>query len=241
MKSEILDPKSINKRPTMGDVARICRVTEATVSRVLNHKTKNFSTSEAVRTRILNTTKELGYAPNLTARALSEQNTRVIGLFASPRTHVAEGINESLIEGIAETLHAGGYELFFGLSRTAQGAKKSLPSWRFDGALLMQAPKPEMVAELDVGRVPYVCVNERVGRAIAYVLADDAMGMNRAILHLKQLGHTRFAYANARASNATHYRVHDRYRTILAAAQDQSIQLVAGHELPFDSPEEFIR
>ena len=98
MKSEILDPKSINKRPTMGDVARICRVTEATVSRVLNHKTKNFSTSEAVRTRILNTTKELGYAPNLTARALSEQNTRVIGLFASPRMHVAEGINESLIE-----------------------------------------------------------------------------------------------------------------------------------------------
>jgi LacI family transcriptional regulator len=225
----------------MADVARICRVTEATVSRVLNHKTKNFSTTEAVRKRILDTTRELGYAPNLTARALSERNTRVVGLFASPQTHVAEGINESMFEGIAETLHAGGYEVFFGLSPSVRSAMKTSPSWRLDGAILMQAPKPETVAELDVRRVPYVCVNERVGRALAYVLADDAMGMNRAISHLTQLGHRRFAYANARSSNATHYSVHDRYRTLLSAAQNQSIQLVEGHEMPFNSPEEFLR
>jgi LacI family transcriptional regulator len=229
----------MSKCPTMADVARICRVTEATVSRVLNHKTKNFSTTEAVRKRILDTTRELGYAPNPTARALSERNTRVIGLFASPQTHVAEGINESLIEGVAETLHAGGYEVFFGLSPSIRSDRKSSPSWRFDGAILMQAPKPETVAELDVRRVPYVCVNEQAGRPIACVLADDAMGMNRVISHLTQLGHKRFAYANARSTS--HYSVRDRYGALQTAAQNQSIQLVAAHEMPFNSPDEFIR
>ena len=102
----------------------------------------------------------------------------MIGLFASPQTHVAEGINESLLEGIAETLHSGGYDVFFGLS-PVRSTKNVLPFWRFDGAVLMQAPKPETVAEMDLRRVPYVCVNERVGKPAAFVLADDAMGMTR--------------------------------------------------------------
>src|ERR1700676_2640168 len=82
-----------NKRPTITDVARLCGVTAATVSRVLNDKKKNFSTTEAVRQKIWDTARQLGYAPDLSARSLSLRNTRVIGLFASPQTHVAEGIN----------------------------------------------------------------------------------------------------------------------------------------------------
>src|SRR5205814_1862148 len=109
-----------------------------------------------------------------------------------------------------EVLHAGGYDVFFELG-AATGAGPALPFWRFDGAILMQAPKPETVTELDRRRVPYVCVNERVGNPAAHVLADDVMGMNRALEHLMQLGHRRIAYANARASYFSHYSVTDRY------------------------------
>src|SRR5438132_5433722 len=97
---------SVRGRPTITDVARLCGVTPATVSRVLNGK-KKFSTSEAVREKILATAQKLGYVPDLSARNLNRRTTRIIGLFASPQTHVAEGINESLLEGIAEVLHAG--------------------------------------------------------------------------------------------------------------------------------------
>ena len=84
-------------RPTITDVAKLCGVTPATVSRVLNGK-KKFSASEAVREKIFNTARKLGYVPDLAARNLNRRNTRIIGLFASPRTHVAEGINESLLD-----------------------------------------------------------------------------------------------------------------------------------------------
>src|ERR1044072_651628 len=121
-------------RPTLVDVARLCGVTPATVSRVLNGK-KKFSASEAVREKIFDTARKLGYVPDLAARHLNRRATRIIGLFASPQTHVAEGINESLLEGIAEDLHAGGYDVFFELS-SSDGPEKGLPFWRFDGAIL---------------------------------------------------------------------------------------------------------
>src|SRR5947207_2312032 len=224
-------------RPTITDVARICGVTPATVSRVLNAK-KKFSTSEAVREKILATAQKLGYVPDLAARNLNRRSTRIIGLFSSPQTHVAEGINESLIEGIAQTLHAGGYDVFFEL---APAGGNAMPFWRFDGAILMQAPKPETVTELDRRRVPYVCVNERVGSPVASVLADDVMGMNRALEHLVQLGHRRIAYANARASYFSHYSVTDRYETLLTGVRERKLELVAGHDSSFSSPGDFLR
>jgi hypothetical protein len=100
------NPKEASKRPTIADIARLCGVIAATVSRVLNN-TENFSTSETVRKKIRDTAQDLGHRPDLGARNLSLRNSRVIGPFASPHTHIAEGINESLIEGITETLHGG--------------------------------------------------------------------------------------------------------------------------------------
>jgi LacI family transcriptional regulator len=229
----------MSRQPTIKDVAKLCGVTAATVSRVLNHK-KKFNTSEAVRERIWETARRLGYAPNLNARDLRRESSHIIGLFASPQTHVAEGINESLIEGMAEVLHAGGYDVFFELS-PIRSVKSPLPFWRFDGALLLQSPKPETVTELDRRRVPYVCVNERVGRPTAHVLADDAMGMRRAVTHLIQLGHKRIAYANARAAYFSHYSVEERYETLLSETKSRGIKLVPGHDKPIPSGVDFLR
>ncbi|HWB54871.1 MAG TPA: LacI family DNA-binding transcriptional regulator [Tepidisphaeraceae bacterium] len=228
----------MGSRPTITDVARLCGVTPATVSRVLNGK-KKFSTSEAVREKIIATARKIGYVPDLAARNLNRGTTHIIGLFASPQTHVAEGINEALLEGLAQALHAGGYDVFFELSPTAT-QDRALPFWRFDGAILLQAPKRETVLELDRRRVPYVCVNERVGNPVATVIADDAMGMNRVLDHLAQLGHKRLAYANARATYFSHYSVTERYETLLTGARKRSLHLVDGHENPFSSATEFL-
>lgn len=241
MRSKLIcNQQAVSNKPTLLDVARGCGVTKATVSRVLNNKKKNFTIPQALRQRIWNKTHELGYVLNTTARTLSMGTTKVVGLFASSRTGVAEGINQALIEGIAETLDEGGYEVYIGLT-PIQSAKNRLPLCHFDGAILMPDPKPETVMELDMRGVPYVCVNERVGRAVAHVLADDAMGMNAAISHLTQLGHKRFAYANVRLADATHYSVHDRYQTLLTAAGNGTIQLVDGCDLPMNSPADFIQ
>jgi LacI family transcriptional regulator len=228
----------LSRRITITDVAKLCGVTPATVSRVLNGK-KHFSASEAVRQKIVETARKLGYVPDLAARNLHRRDTHIIGLFASPRKHAAEVIDESLIEGLTEMLHAGGYDVFFELS-AANRQKEALPFWRFDGAVLMQSPKIEAVIELDRRRVPYVCINERVGDPVAFVLADDAMGMKQAVAHLHQLGHKRLAYANARAMDFSHYSVVERYETLLAEVRTRSMELAPGHDTPFTSAAEFL-
>jgi LacI family transcriptional regulator len=231
----------VSKRPTIADIARLCGVTAATVSRVLNN-TENFSTSESVRQKIRDTARDLGYMPDLSARNLSLRNSRVIGLFASPYTHIAEGINESLIEGITETLHGSGYDVFYGLSRRRR-TKNPVPFWRFEGAVLMQAPRPEIVAELDFRHVPYVCVNERLGQPAACVMADEVMGMKAIVSHLTDLHHERIAYANAPSNYFNHYSVEERHGTLVDLARAQNLRLVEGHDAPFHphSPAVFVR
>lgn len=238
IKEQIGMIERMSARPTLVDVAKLCGVTPATVSRVLNGKQK-FSASDAVREKIFETAAKLGYVPDLSARNLNRRATRIVGLFASPVTHVAEGINDSLLDGISSVLHAGGYDVFFELS-AASSATPPLPAWRFDGAILMQAPKPETVAELDRRRVPYVCVNERIGNPTASVLADDVMGMTRAVEHLQQCGHQRIAYANARAGYFNHYSVSERYETLLSEVSSRGMELAPGHDVPFSTASDYL-
>jgi len=72
------------------------------------------------------------------------------------------------------------------------------------------------------------------------VLADDVMGMKRALEHLAQLGHKRFAYANARATYFNHYSVTERYETLLAGVKKRGLELVEGHDQPFSSASDFL-
>jgi LacI family transcriptional regulator len=242
-KSDLVSPvsrtiPSVAKRPTIIDVANLCGVTAATVSRVLNDK-KNFSTTEVVREKILATARKLGYVPNIAARNLVRGATHIIGVFASPRTHIAEGINESLLNGIAAIMHPAGYDVFYevGSSETSKG---SVPYWRFDGAILLQMPRPETIETLDSGNVPYVCVNERVGKPQSTILADDTMGMRRALEHLVQLDHKRIAYANARGGYFDHYSVTERYGTLLEGVRKHGLTLIDRHDTPFQSAQYFL-
>ena len=153
-----------------------------------HYRTRGGAEQCAAFATLLATARKLGYVPDLSARNLNRQSTHIIGIFASPKTHIAEGIYESLLDGITEVLHTSEYDVFLDLSGNRQHA---VPFWRFDGAILLQSPRIEIIKELDRRRVPYVCVNEKIGSPVAQVLADDVMGTRLAVEHLQQLGHRR--------------------------------------------------
>ncbi len=239
----VIEPKihimpRMSQRVTIVDVAKVCGVTPATVSRVLNQK-KKFSTTETVRDRIFDAAKKMGYVPNLAARNLVRQETHIVGVFASPLTHIAEGINESLLEGFASVLHPAGYDVFFEMS-PAESRKHAVPFWRFDGALLMQQPKPETVEELDRRGVPYVCVNEPRRQSAGEHPGRRCDGDGRAVEYLRQLGHKRIAYANTDPYYFSHYSITERYETLLASVKKHRMELVLGHEEPFKEAVNFL-
>src|SRR4051812_12181257 len=90
--------RGMGRRVTIVDIAKLCGVTPATVSRALNVRTQS-SISQGLRQKILAKAQEVGYVPNLAARNLGRHETSIVGIFASPYTHIAEGINEPLLEG----------------------------------------------------------------------------------------------------------------------------------------------
>ncbi|MEI8207463.1 MAG: LacI family DNA-binding transcriptional regulator, partial [Kiritimatiellales bacterium] len=56
--------KRTNDRITLGDIARYCNISKATVSRVLNDKLNEFPVSNEMIQKVKDAARQLGYRPN---------------------------------------------------------------------------------------------------------------------------------------------------------------------------------
>lgn len=93
------------KRVTMRDVAEQAGVSKATVSHVINEtRFVEDSTKERVQAAI----RALGYRPNVAARSLTTQRTRIIGLIVSDVTNT---FFAEIMRGIEDVLIANHYSL----------------------------------------------------------------------------------------------------------------------------------
>jgi len=72
--------KRTSNRVTLGDIARHCGASRASVGQVLNRRDTDFPISEAMIRRVETAANELGYRPNRLARALSREQTHLIAL-----------------------------------------------------------------------------------------------------------------------------------------------------------------
>ena len=93
---------------TLGEIARRCGVSTATVSRILNSK-PGFSASDELRQQVINTSEMLGYQPNRFARSLITGKSDIVA-FAG-----GEGMGHqlcgSLLSGIRYALKDSSYSL----------------------------------------------------------------------------------------------------------------------------------
>ncbi len=89
----------------MWDVAEIAKVSQKTVSRVINNAP---NVRPEVRERVQAAIRELGYRPNRAARALVTQRTHVIGVVAVGTPHFGPSVRVFSLERAAR---AHGYEL----------------------------------------------------------------------------------------------------------------------------------
>ncbi len=64
----------------MRDVARLAGVSQSTVSRVVSHSTTPIVISDETTRKVLDAVQKLGYRPNLAARSLRGQPTRMIAI-----------------------------------------------------------------------------------------------------------------------------------------------------------------
>ena len=71
-------------KPTLKDVAKLAGCSAAVVSAVVNNARGNVLASEAMRKRVREAAKKLGYRPNFASRSLVRGATDTIGIYVPP-------------------------------------------------------------------------------------------------------------------------------------------------------------
>lgn len=179
--------------PTLSDLARRLDVSAVAVGLAINGKP---GISEELRQRVLELADEMGYQPNLAARALRNGGSGMIGV-----------INRNLhnpgfplvIEGMDRVCQRQGFHVMVGSSRWDAGQEmaliRSFASRGIDG-LAIVAVDPSAAAALwrEVGTGPLAILQaDAPGRdpAVFSIRAEYDKPMRDAVDHLADLGHRR--------------------------------------------------
>ena len=188
------------------EIAQLCGVSVATVSRVFNQPE---TVNEETRERVLRVAKELGYQPNESARALSTKQSTMIGLVWDTdhrRPDWRHPYLQDLLIGLKSALSAHGYHLLMlATSGDAREVGASLADpvgyvnmtrrHHLGGLVLIDSGSDaEAFEAFAQSGVPCVALDVAVdGPRATYVTSDNAGGALSAVRHLVSLGHSRIA------------------------------------------------
>ncbi|WP_152361539.1 LacI family DNA-binding transcriptional regulator [Microlunatus speluncae] len=215
-------------RITINEIARRCGVSKGAVSYALNGRP---GVSAETRERILTVARELGWAPNWTARMLSGSRTEAFGLVLTrnPRVLGSEPFFMELISGIESVLSERSYALLLQVTADMNAELDTYRKWnserRVDGVIIvdlrLEDPRIPLLNRLDL---PVLCIADpsRAG-TFPCVWTDDATAMTNAVDYLVGLGHRRIARVSG---TADHGQVEIRARAFTTAAKQAGVDYV---------------
>lgn len=178
---------------TLRDVAERAGVSITTVSRILNGRETGVPVREATRERILAAAKDLGYKPNLLARALRGSSSSLLGVIVRD---ISDPFHAQVLRGVNRVAQVRGYRLFLGhvdyQPDVAAIYGSMFEQSHADGILVMGDIKGGDAAIDDLAdRHDHVVgVSDRVGpRRVPGVYVDNVRGTILALEHIWDLGH----------------------------------------------------
>lgn len=213
------------------EVARVAKVSPATVSRVLNGAP---TVREDYRRRVMDAVSRMEYRPNRLARNLRRQKTEMIGVVVSDieNPHFSEAVRV-----IEDAAYNAGYRVL--LCNTDETPAKQraylevLADERALGVIISPADQGGVgaAALLDNG-IPVVCFDRMIDdpRADA-VVCDNVEGLRRVTEHLLWLGHKRIAYLGGRLDVETGAERLEGYTAAMRAAGEVPFALDGGFRI----------
>ncbi len=208
------------------DVAREAGVSQATVSRVINN---NPAVSAAVRERVLESMRQLGYAPNANARALITGRTNLLGLMVS---NITNPFYPEVVQAVAAAALRHGYNLILCNAeeepRLQAEYLRLLMQQRVGGIVIssLLSSSRAFVEPLAAMKQPIVLINRVIdGIDVDTVVIDNAAGGRLATEHLAELGHREIAYVGGRPDTSTN---RDRFRGYRTALRKRGVKLDRG-------------
>ena len=175
--------------PTIFDVARLAGVSHQTVSRVINN---HASVRESTRERVQQAVVQLGYRPNVAARAMVGGRTRSIGLITTGSSDYGP---TSTVLGLLSAARAADYSISLATAidtepESVQAAVDLVLGQHVEALVVVasRARTLDALAALNL-RIPVVVI-ESSGRTTRPSLSiDQYAGARTATEHLIALGH----------------------------------------------------
>lgn len=186
-----------SRSASLADIALVCGVTKATVSRVLNAK-PGFSVRQELQDKIHQAATKLNYRPSGIARSLRNHSTpivMVLGYHASWMTHTSTPIYGWLLNAFTREVEAMNAACMVDLT-TDDDLSPKWASLVPDCALVIPPLNKPRIEKLTRDRIPFVLVNEQGAKEHSCVFTDDYDNACKAVRYLAQLGHKRIAYRN---------------------------------------------
>lgn len=192
-------------RVTIKDVAARAGVSKGAVSLAFNHKP---GLSEATRDRIFQAARELGWAPNLTARTLAGSRVDVVGLTICRPARLLglEPFYMEFISGVESVLIEHSCSLLLRLVRSVEEEVGLHEAWwrgrQIGGAILVDFRQDDpRVASVERLGMPVVAVGHpSLTGDLTSVWTDDATAVTEAVRYLAALGHRRIARVGGAAA-----------------------------------------
>ncbi len=188
---------------TMREVARRAGVSLATVSRVLNNTQY---ISEETRQRVLNVVREFNYYKNVHAKRLATGRSDLFGLVIS---EIANPFFPEIIRGFQSTAWNHGFDVLicnteYDPARTQAVIRKLRESDVRGVAVVTSTVDQSMTSELTAAGIPLVLCNwAGACKLVANICIQYQHGINKAIEHVVELGHSRSAVIAGPAENRT--------------------------------------
>jgi DNA-binding LacI/PurR family transcriptional regulator len=190
-------------RVTQRDIARLAKVSQATVSRVLSGDPR---VEEDIRERVEHVMREQNYRPDVRARALRNKRAGFIGLVIKrPQGGIAnDPFYANLIASIVDQLAGTDFHLCIDVASNDYSHEaiydEMLRTRRVDGLILVESEAAdERIRRLQLDKFPFVLIGNPLHFAEVHsVDNDNVLASELVTKHLMEQGYKRIAFLGAK-------------------------------------------
>ena len=184
---------------TIKEIAKQLNMSTTTVSNVIHGKTGEVS--DETKKKVQDFLKKVDYVPNISARNLAQNESKIIGLALKARADKYENLImdpfvSELIGGVEETIRNAGYFMMLYISSDTSEIMRHVSTWNVDGLILFGMLNDDGIRVSERYKKPIVCIDTYSIEGLKHftnIGLDDAKGTYDIVNYLITQGHKKIA------------------------------------------------
>lgn len=192
--------KRMQQMITIKELADILGMSTTTVSNVIHGKTREVS--QGTIERVEQALQQYDYVPNISARNLAQNKSKIIGLAMKARqdkytNFIKDPFVSELVGGIEKTVRRLGYFMMIYISDDISEILKQVSTWNADGLLLLGMLGDDAVRIREKYHKPIVCIDSYFMPEFDQFLnvgLEDEKGTCDMIRYMIDCGHRKIAF-----------------------------------------------